>query len=291
MAGPRGRYATQPEVPVLGAGLGYRPELRAEILAHAGQIDWLEVITDEYLPMTRASREEAARLAARFPCVPHGVELSLGTPGDLDGGYVEQVAELVAVLGAPWFSDHLCFTQAGGMRLGHLTPVPWTREAAEMIAAKARRVQRAVGRPLLLENITYGFTLGGELTEPQFIELVLEKAGCWLLLDVTNVYTNSVNHRFDPHAFLDQVPLDRVVQVHLAGGQMADGVLEDSHDRPVPGPVWELLEHVARRARVRAVSVERDASFPEDFGELLSEIAHARDVLCSGQAYADARAN
>lgn len=278
----------------LGSGLGYRSALRAPILAHRDQIDWLEVITDEYLPLTRWSRQEADSLAADFPCVPHGVELSLGTPGDIDHGYVEQVAELVAILDAPWFSDHLCFTQAGGMRLGHLTPVPWTRETAEMMAAKARRVQAAVGHPLLLENITYGFTLGGDLSEPQFIELVLEKADCWLLLDVTNVYTNSVNHHFDPHDFLDAIPLDRVIQVHLAGGQVADGVLEDSHDRPVPEPVWELLAHVAGRADVRAVSVERDDSFPADFGELVSEITRARDMLglaASHPGSADARAH
>jgi uncharacterized protein len=263
----------------LGSGLGYRPEMRTQILAHGDRIDWLEVITDEYLPITRRSRAEAAVLAAGFPCVPHGVELSLGSPGDVDGEYVAQVAELVSILNAPWFSDHLCFTRAAGMRLGHLTPMPWTVRTAEMIAAKARLVQRAVGRPLLLENITYGFALGGELTEAQFIELVLEKADCWLLLDVTNVYTNSVNHGFDPHEFLDQVPLDRVVQIHLAGGQMMDGVLEDSHDRPVPEPVWELLEHVASRTTIRAVNVERDASFPSDFDELLSEVARARQVL------------
>lgn len=269
-------------LPFLGAGLGYRGPLHDQIVSNAADVDWLELFTDQFLPLTGERLERLERLSAGWQCVPHGLELSIGGDARLDDGYLDRVAQVVGALDSPWFSDHLCFSEAGGVRLGHFAPLPWTREVALRVARRARLVQERVGRPLLLENITYSFTLGGELTEAQFIETVVEQADCRLLLDVTNVYTNAVNHGFDPVGFLDAIPLERVVQLHVAGGRHVDGAVLDSHDSPVPEEVWELVDHVVARSPVRGILVERDDAFPPDFGELRGELDRARSALAAG---------
>jgi uncharacterized protein len=270
---------TSSDIPVLGAGLGYRRQLHDAILDHRSGIDWLELITEHFLPLTSESRNELTRLSDSFPCVPHGLELSVGSSGPLDEQYLSQVCAVADAVEAPWLSDHLCFTEGDGVRLGQLTPLPWTHEVAGRVAGKARHVQEQAGRPFLLENITNAFRLGGDLTEAQFIGEVLERSGCYLLLDVNNLYTNSVNFGFDPYRFLEEIPLDRVVQMHIAGGHWEDDVLEDGHDAPVPEPVWSLAEYVIAQAEVRGVLLERDEKFPDDFGELLTEMGRARRIL------------
>jgi uncharacterized protein (UPF0276 family) len=267
------------DLPLLGAGLGYRGAIHENIFAHRAGIDWLEIITDQFLPLTAERREELDLLSGSFACVPHGLELSIGGSGPLDEQYLSQVCAVADAVSAPWISDHLCFTQADGIRLGHLTPLPSTREVAGLVAQKARQVQARAGRPFLLENIAYGFTFGGELTEAEFVCSVLDRSGCALLLDVNNLYTNSVNYHFDPYEFLDSIPLDQVVQMHIAGGHWDDDVLEDGHDAPVPEPVWDLAQHVISRTQVRGVLLERDAAFPDDFSDLLAEIDRSRRML------------
>lgn len=270
-----------PDVPLLGAGLGYRGALHEDILAYQPDIDWLEIITEQFLPLTGERREELDLLSEHFTCVPHGLELSVGSTGPLDEDYLRQVCAVADAVSAPWVSDHLCFTQGDGVRLGHLTPLPWTYEVADVVARKARDVQARVSRPFLLENITYGFIFDSELTEAQFICTVLERSGCSLLLDVNNLYTNSVNYHFDPYKFLDTIPLDQVLQMHIAGGHWEGDVLEDGHDAPVPEPVWDLAEYVISRASVRGVLLERDAAFPGDFRDLLGELDRARQMLAA----------
>jgi uncharacterized protein len=263
----------------LGVGLGYRPQLHDDIIRQRDRIDWLELIAENFIPLTPRRREVLVGLAETFPCVVHCTELSLGSQSPLDERLLAQVEELAMLVNAAWVSDHFCFTTAGNIRLGHLTPVQWTRTNAAVMAAKARTVAHRLARPFLLENITYDFVIPGDLREAEFITSVLEESGCGLLLDVTNVFTNGTNLRFDPVERINEFPLDRVGQVHLAGGTWKDGVLADSHDAPVPGEVWELASHVAKHTVVPAVLIERDDGFSDDFGEILSDLGHARDVF------------
>ncbi|WP_378740068.1 DUF692 family multinuclear iron-containing protein [Nocardia brasiliensis] len=265
-------------LPALGVGLGYRRELDAAIMANQESIDCLEIITENFLETPVGGPLELLR--DRFPLTPHGVEMSIGTEGPLDTGYLDDLADLVARVDAPWCSDHLSFTRAGGVSIGQLTPLLRTREMAEEIAGKARQVQERVGTPFLLENITYHLDFPAELSEAEFITRVVETAGCGLLLDLTNVFINSVNHRYDPVEFLNSIPLERVVQLHLAGGYWSDGTLLDSHSAPVPGEVWELLDYLAGRApAVRCVILERDQEFPDDFDELTADLRRARAAI------------
>jgi uncharacterized protein len=266
----------------LGAGLGYRPQMHDEIARAQDSIDWLELAAEDFLPLSGPRRDLLARLTERFTCVLHCTELSLGSDAPLDLGLLSQIGELAELVDAPWFSDHLCFTTAGGVRLGHLAPVQWTHANATIIARKARLVARVVGRPFLVENIAYHFTVPGDMSEAEFITMVLDLADCHLLLDVTNVHTNATNLGFDPVAFLDSVPLDRLGQMHVAGGSWEEGILLDSHDAPVPNVVWDLVRHVARRTTVPAVLLERDARFPADFTEILDDLQRARAAVASG---------
>lgn len=266
------------ELRELGSGLGYRAELADMIDRHADRIDWLEVITEHFLFAPADRRERLHALAARFPIVPHGVELSIGSDGDVDGDYLEALAALVAEIDAPWFSDHLCFTRTDQVALGVLAPLPRTRETAHWLGRKAQRVQDAVGAPFLLENITYYVDLATPLSEAQFITEVMESCECHLLLDLTNLDINARNHDFDPLEFLDTIPVERVTQVHLAGGEDGEPSL-DTHGEPVPPRVWDLLAELVSRTTVQATLVERDRNFPDDPYELLVEVDRARTLL------------
>jgi uncharacterized protein len=267
-------------LPFLGVGLGYRPDLDRQIWANQASIDWLELISEHYLARPREQLDQALRLRGAFPLVPHGVELSIGTPGELDPAYLDALAELVALVGAPWCSDHLCFTRAGGIALGQLTPLPRTRAVAADVARKARQVQERVGVPFLLENISYYIDIEGQLSEAEFLTEVMEGCECGLLLDLANVFVNAGNHGFSALEFLAAIPLERVVQVHLAGGEESPNALLDTHSAPVPDEVFALLRHLVERApNLRAVLIERDTDFPDDFQELADDLADARGIL------------
>ncbi|MFC5185079.1 DUF692 domain-containing protein [Actinomadura harenae] len=267
-------------LPTLGSGLGYRTELAGDIDRHADRIDWLEVTSEHFLFAPEA-RERLGDLARRFMIVPHGVELSIGSDREPDAAYLDALARLVEDADAPWFSDHLCFTRTDDVALGLLAPLPRTRQVARRLAGRAQWVQRTVGRPFLLENITYYVDLATPLTEAEFIAEVMEHCDCGLLLDVANLDINARNHGFDPLDFLDVLPLERVVQVHLAGGGEDEEMALDTHSAPVPSRVWDLLDEVVARTPVRASLIERDTGFPDDFTELLDEVDRARTALAA----------
>lgn len=271
-------------LPTLGVGLGYRPELDASIRAHRSSIDCLEIISEHYFDVSPERAQHLAALAEQFPLIPHGIEMSIGTVGDLDANYLTALDGVVSGVHGPWASDHLSFTRAGGISLGQLTPLRRTREMAIEIAAKAQRVQNLLGVPFLLENVSYYIEFGTEMNEADFICEVMSRCQCGILLDVTNLFLNSRNHDYDPIAFLGTIPLDRVVQIHLAGGdsnehQMGE-VLVDLHGAAVYEEVWELLACVVPRVpQLRSIIIERDQNFPEDFGEILADLERARSIM------------
>ncbi len=272
-------------LPFLGVGLGYRGEFREDLLADSGQVDFLELMLEHFIDMPPERMRDAETLAARFGIVVHGLDLSIGTIEPLRTGYVRQMRDLVAATGAHWASDHLCMTGVPGRTIGNLTPLPLSREMVGFVAAKCRHAVDILSVPFLLENISVLFRPGpDELAEEEFIAAILEQSGAWLLLDLTNVYNNAVNQGFDAQAYVDRLPLERVVQIHLAGGLASDGVLLDTHNAPVPGEVLDLLRTAAPRlSALRAVMIERDQDFPP-FQDLLEELAAIRGVLCAAWA-------
>jgi uncharacterized protein (UPF0276 family) len=268
----------------LGVGLGLRDELAPALLAHRDRVDFVEIIGEHFFEATREGRRRLSVIADRFPVVVHTIGLSLGSEAPPPARYVDALARLVADTSAAWFGDHLCYTRAGGVDVGHLAPLPRTEEAIGALARNVAVVRERVAGTMLVENVAYLVDPpGSEMDDAEFTARALEATGCDLLLDLTNLHANATNHGFDPYAWLDRVPLDRVVQVHVTGGHWRHGRLVDSHSAATPDDVWKLLEHVAARTRVRAVLLERDERIPP-IGELLDELDRAREALRAGEA-------
>ena len=257
-------------------GLGFRPQLKSEIFLHRAEIDFLEITADHYLEATPAKQEELELLKFHFPLIPHGLNLSLGSAEGLNEDYLEKFAELIDELEPEWFSDHICFTRSGSVDIGHLAPVPFTREAVRVLARNVAAVKKRIKTPLILENITYMFRYpSAEMSEAEFLHRVLEETDCGLLLDVTNLYINAVNHDYDWRRFLDELPIERVVQLHFVGGHRHQNYLIDSHSDATSGEIWEVFREVCARAEVRGAILERDGNFPP-FTEILGELDTAR---------------
>jgi uncharacterized protein (UPF0276 family) len=265
-------------LPTLGVGLGFREPFRGELFRNRAQVDFLEVTADHYLEASPAKERELELLEDHFTLIPHGLSLSLGSADGLDEDYTRKLAKLVRRLDPPWWSEHLAYTRAGGRDIGHLTPLPCSREAVDVVCRNVEAVRRLIDVPLILENITYLVEMpGAEMTEANFLAEVLERTDCGLLLDVMNLHANALNHGYDPLAFLARIPLERVVQLHFVGGHWDAGILVDSHSQPTSPEVWQLLEAVLARSPVKGVILERDENIPP-FAELAGELEQARAI-------------
>ncbi|MFM8470051.1 MAG: DUF692 family multinuclear iron-containing protein, partial [Limisphaerales bacterium] len=186
-------------LPRLGAGLSYRPPFREELLHRQSEVDFIEIIGDLYLDASTEKLDELALLAEHFTIVPHFTNLSLGSAEGLDERYLEKTGLLLKRLAPPWWSEHIGFTRAGGVNLGHPAPLPFTKEAVEVMTRNIVQVRRAIPTPLILENVCSPLVWpGAEMDEPAFITQVLFNSGCGLLLDVTNLHTHATNHGGNP---------------------------------------------------------------------------------------------
>jgi uncharacterized protein (UPF0276 family) len=261
----------------LGVGINYRAQSCEVILRHPGEVDFVELITESYFAEPEGQRPKG--LPAGVPVVCHGLQLSVGTAEGFDEAYLERLSLALERLRPAWFSDHLSMSRAGGIDIGHLAPLAFTQEMVELSCSRVSALMERTRVPFLLENITYYFEIpGAEMTEWEFIRRVVEGSGCWMLLDLNNLSVNARNHNYDPYEFLNSIPLGRVVEVHLAGGAMLDGLYVDTHGHPVGEEVWELLEFVCRRADVKGIVLERDQNFPAP-EELVAELRRARRIL------------
>jgi uncharacterized protein len=266
-----------------GFGLGLRPTHYEAMLGEAHAIDWLEIITENYLVPGGKPLDYLERIRARFPLAMHGVSLSIGSTDPLDREYLAAVRQLAGRIEPAWISDHLCWTGVEGRNMHDLLPLPYTEEALASVIARVGEVQEALGRQILLENVSSYLTYhASDMSEWEFLSEVAQRADCAVLLDINNIYVSSVNHGFDPLLYLRGVPKDRVRQFHLAGHSDMDGHLIDTHDHPIAAPVWALYrEAIAHFGRVPTM-IERDDNIPA-LGELVAELDIAR-ALASGEA-------
>jgi uncharacterized protein (UPF0276 family) len=269
-------------LPALGVGLGYRSELRAGILANRERVNFLEIITDNYLrePSDLAALEE---LCSLFPVIPHGVDLSIGSVMPPETSYLQAIKRVSDLTRAPYYSEHLCMTRVPGRDIGHLAPLWFTEELLQHVTDRVLRLQDFLGKPLVLENVTYTLEIPhSTLSQTEFFRRLVETTGCGVLLDVTNVFINATNHHFDPDAFLSQMPLDHLVQVHLAGGYWRHGWLVDGHSELVPPEIFALFGTLTSLCPVKNVLFEHDAHFPP-FADLLEQMDQARGMLKRGE--------
>lgn len=259
-----------------GAGLGLRRALLGPLLLmDQGAVDFMEVAPENWVGVGGRFGRQFLQMAERYPIVLHGLSLDIGGPDPLDVELVKSVAQLMAQIDVPLYSEHLTYCAAQG-HLYDLLPIPFTEEAVHYVVARVNAVQNIIGAPIALENASYYAQPYTELSESEFINAVIHESGCDLLLDVNNIYVNSINHRYDPIEFLDSLPLDRARYIHVAGHyDEAEDLKVDTHGADVIDPVWALLGEAYRRVGALPTLLERDFNLPP-LAELLCEVEQVR---------------
>lgn len=266
------------------AGLGLRRGLLSSLLAmDDGAVDFLELAPDNWIGVGGRLGDQLAQMSARFPITAHGLSLSLGGTEPLDMELLRRTREFNNRFDVALYSEHLSYTSDDG-QLYDLMPIPFTDEAVRHVAARIRQVQDVLGRRIAVENVSYYAAPYQALAEVDFIRAVLAEADTDLLLDVNNVYVNSINHGYDAEAFIASLPDHRIASYHIAGHFDEDIDLKiDTHGAPVKADVWQLLESAYRRFGVRPTLLERDFNFPP-IAELLEETNRIRRMQL---AYSD----
>lgn len=275
----------------LGFGLGLRPQHYAEILDGEPNIDWFEIISENYMIEGGQPLRILDQIRERYPLVMHGVSLSIASTSPLDLDYLARLKSLAARVQPKWISDHLCWTGVHGVNLHDLLPIPYTEEALDHVVDRVRQVQDILGRRLTLENVSSYITyVESEMTEWDFVSEVARRADCWLLFDVNNVFVSAFNHGFSTSDFLNGVPRDRVVQLHVAGHSHEENYIIDTHDHPVCDEVWDFYREAVGALGPVSTMIERDDNIPP-LAELVAELDHARSiaagVLASPRAAAE----
>lgn len=264
--------------PFAGFGLGLRKPHYGEFLEHRIDVGFVEVISENFMIEGGRPLQILHRVRERYPVALHGVSMSIGSADGLDGAYLKRLRALVDAIDPLFVSDHLSWSRIEGFSSHDLLPLPCTGEALDLVCANIGRAQDAMGRAMLFENpSTYIAFAGADMAEWEFLGEMARRTGCGLLLDVNNVFVSASNHGFDPIAYLDGIPADRVYQIHLAGHSRGREMLIDTHDRPVPPSVWDLYAHVMPRLGPVATMIERDDDIPP-LSELLDELRIARAI-------------
>jgi hypothetical protein len=261
-----------------GFGLGLRTPHYEALLERPAGLDWLEVLSENYLVPGGKPLNYLDRIRECYPVVMHGVSLSIGSSDPVDYEYLAQLKALASRIEPQWVSDHLCWTGIEGKNLHDLLPLPYTEEALRAVVARVGEVQDYLGRQLLLENVSsYLNYRASDLSEWEFLSEVAARADCAILLDINNIYVSSVNHGFDALQYLKAIAPARVRQFHLAGHSDMNGYLIDTHDHPIAAPVWDLYAAAVAHFGDVPTMIERDDNIPE-LPVLLDELDQARTV-------------
>ena len=261
-----------------GFGLGLRTEHYNDFLAEPQPVDWLEVISDNYMVDGGKPLAMLDQIRAKYPMVMHGVSMSIGSTNGLDKEYLRKLKKLEQRVEPMWVSDHMCWTGVHGRNLHDLLPLPYTEEALQVVSRNVEQAQQVLQRPLVLENVSsYVEYEMSEMSEWEFLTEVVKKTGCKLLLDINNIYVSSFNHNFSPKNFIEGVPLDSVAQFHLAGHLNKGDHLIDTHDHPVCDDVWDLYRQALLHFGYVPTMIERDDNIPS-LPELIAELDVARGI-------------
>jgi len=271
-----------------GYGLGLRKEHYRDFLETAVPVDFVEVISENFMVDGGQPRHILRQIRERHPVALHGVSMSIGSADGLDAGYLRRLKALVDEIEPLFVSDHLSWSRFGGFNSHDLLPVPYTEEALDVVCTHIQVAQDALGRTLLVENpSSYLVFDDASMTEWEFVARMTQRTGCELLLDVNNIFVSATNHGFDPLEYLEGIPAQRVRQIHLAGHTQGRGLLIDTHDTPVRDEVWALYTHAVSRLGPVATMIERDGDIPP-LQHLLDELAIARRTRAAARSTAGA---
>ncbi|MGI1998686.1 MNIO family bufferin maturase [Shewanella frigidimarina] len=262
----------------LGFGLGLRTDHFEYILQHQPDIDWFEVLSENYLVAGGKPRYYLEAIAEQYPVVMHGVSMSIGSSDPLDMDYLKALKKLSNDIQPKWISDHICWTSIHGVNSHDLLPLPYTEETVKHVAERVRIVQDFLGRRILLENVSsYLSYQDSTMDEWDFLSQVAEAADCLVLLDINNIYVSARNHHFNPLDYLKKIDPRRVQQFHLAGHSDFGDYVIDTHDHDVPPSVWTLYQAALERFGAVSTMIERDANIPE-FPALYNELLEAKHI-------------
>ena len=276
--------ATDP--PFSGYGLGLRKDHYRDFLETTVPVDFVEVISENFMVDGGRPADMLRRVRERHPVALHGVSMSIGSADGLDPAYLARLKALVDAVEPLFVSDHLSWSRHGSFNSHDLLPLPYTPEALDIVCANIGHAQDILQRPMLIENPSSYIAFDGSvMTEWAFIDAMCARTGCYLLLDVNNIFVSAANHGFDPLAYLAGIPADRVRQVHLAGHSRGADMLIDTHDQPVPPSVWALYAQAIERIGPVATMIERDDAIPP-LDELVTELAIARSIGAAAQRQA-----
>jgi uncharacterized protein (UPF0276 family) len=262
-----------------GIGIGLRVPHLAHILEKKPVVSWFEIISENY--MVEGGRPLAVldQILEQYKVVQHGVSMYFGSVDPLNRRHLKRLKALVRRTKTPWLTDHLCWGSVDGCYTHDLLPMPYTFEAAKLTARKIRQAQDFLEVPIAVENVSsYAEFHASQMTEWEFLNEVVERADCGILLDVNNIYVSSRNHDFDPFDYLNAVPAGRVAQIHLAGHSKFEKYILDTHDHPVIGPVWRLYAHAIERCGAVPTLLEWDDRIPS-FEEVHAEARKAEAYL------------
>ena len=264
--------------PNLGFGLGLRTDHYDEILSSEPNVDWFEIISENYMVSGGKPLYYLDQFKERYPLVMHGVSMTIGTTDPLNMDYLKVLKKLAARIQPSWISGHLCWTSNGGHNTHDLMPMPYNEESLTHVVSRVKRVQDYLGCQILLENASSYITYKeSNMTEWDFLSEIAEEADCLLLLDVNNIYVSGFNHGFDPKTYIDRIPSERIWQIHLAGHENNQNYLIDTHDHPVIDDVWELYDYALSNIGAVSTMIERDDHIPP-LAELVAELDKARVI-------------
>ena len=260
----------------LGIGIGLRVTHYEDIFKQQSNIDWFEIISENFMVEGGKPLEMLEKVLELYPVVQHGVSLAIGSASPLDYDYLKRLKALTKITKTPWVSDHLCWGQLPGAHFHDLLPLPYTKEVINYVAERAKIVQDYLELPFALENLSsYVAFNQDEMTEWEFYSEVVEKADIYMMLDVNNIYVSSRNHGFDPEDYYTNIPLERVIQIHLAGHTDYGHYVLDTHDAPVRDEVWDLYAKVYPLTNGVSTLLEWDDDIPP-FGQVCTEALKAK---------------
>ena len=263
---------------IYGAGLGFRREMLKELLPTLpSEVDFWEVAPENWIPLGGKYQKQFQQASSQSPFTTHGLSLSIGSSDKLDVEFVKTVKRFLDANDIALYSEHLSFCSGNG-HMYDLMPVPFTEDAIKHVVSRIAQVQDIIERPLVLENVSYYLAPGQEMDELEFTSSILNESGCQMLLDVNNVYVNSINHKYDAKAFIRGLPSDKIVYGHIAGHyDEAEDLKVDTHGADVIEPVWELLEYAYLTHGVFPTLLERDFNIPP-LNELLAEVKRIKQI-------------